>query len=219
MEVARGGAPLAVTHGLLGLTNASVRYVVSITQQGETSEIYHNASTVELALFIDPITGAVITGYECVHTNWYIEKSLSDTARYANVLSAETDNGDVIVWTFMYIKKEPGKIGCGTAGAEYVCESTGVLTQKEEAELHLGGGAKKVIISAPPKDSVPIYVVGVNHKDYKSSDTVVSNASCSTNCLAPLTKVVHDKFGMVQCLMATVHTMLPHSSLLKDFPW
>merc|ERR1711976_149529 len=78
---------------------------------------------------------------------------------------------------------------------------------KEKAELHLQGGAKKVIISAPPKDAVPIYVVGVNHKDYKSSDTVVSNASCTTNCLAPLTKVVHDKFGIVEGLMTTVHAM------------
>merc|ERR1712070_726715 len=80
-------------------------------------------------------------------------------------------------------------------------------TLKEKAELHLKGGAKKVIISAPPKDSVPIYVVGVNHKDYKSSDTVVSNASCTTNCLAPLTKVVQEKFGIVEGLMTTVHAM------------
>merc|ERR1712027_76943 len=83
----------------------------------------------------------------------------------------------------------------------------GVFTQKEKAELHLGGGAKKVIISAPPKDAVPIYVMGVNHKDYKSSDTVVSNASCTTNCLAPLTKVVHEKFGIIEGLMTTVHAM------------
>merc|ERR1711976_434109 len=78
---------------------------------------------------------------------------------------------------------------------------------KEKAELHLQGGAKKVIISAPPKDTVPIYVVGVNHKDYKASDTVVSNASCTTNCLAPLTKCVHEKFGIVEGLMTTVHAM------------
>merc|ERR1712190_250252 len=72
---------------------------------------------------------------------------------------------------------------------------------------HLKGGAKKVIISAPPKDAVPIYVVGVNHKDYKASDTVVSNASCTTNCLAPLAKVVHEKFGLQEGLMTTVHAM------------
>merc|ERR1712050_351756 len=83
----------------------------------------------------------------------------------------------------------------------------GVFTEKAKAELHLQGGAKKVIISAPPKDAVPIYVVGVNHKEYKSTDTVVSNASCTTNCLAPLTKVVHEKFGIVEGLMTTVHAM------------
>merc|ERR1712012_775976 len=71
----------------------------------------------------------------------------------------------------------------------------------------MGGGCKKVIISAPPKDAVPIYVVGVNHTEYKSSDTVVSNASCTTNCLAPLAKVVNDKFGIVEGLMTTVHAM------------
>merc|ERR1712051_903749 len=68
-------------------------------------------------------------------------------------------------------------------------------------------GAKKVIISAPPKDAVPIYVIGVNHENYQASDTVVSNASCTTNCLAPLTKVVHEKFGIVEGLMTTVHAM------------
>merc|ERR1712107_237423 len=85
--------------------------------------------------------------------------------------------------------------------------STGVFTEKPKAELHIKGGAKKVIISAPPKDAVPIYVVGVNHTDYKSTDTVVSNASCTTNCLAPLTKVVHENFGIVEGLMTTVHAM------------
>merc|ERR1712087_580147 len=107
----------------------------------------------------------------------------------------------------VFHEKEPGNIGWGACGAEYVCESTGVFTQKEKAELHLGGGAKKVIISAPPKDAVPIYVIGVNHQNYQASDTVVSNASCTTNCLAPLTKVIHDNFGIVEGLMTTVHAM------------
>merc|ERR1711976_456027 len=78
---------------------------------------------------------------------------------------------------------------------------------KEKAELHLKGGAKKVIISAPPKDAVPIYVMGMNHTDYKASDTVVSNASCTTNCLAPLAKGVHENFGIKEGLMTTVHAM------------
>merc|ERR1712066_760526 len=107
----------------------------------------------------------------------------------------------------VFHEKDPAAIPWGASGAAYVCESTGVFTAKEKAELHIKGGAKKVIISAPPKDSVPIYVVGVNHTDYKTADTVVSNASCTTNCLAPLTKVVHDKFGLVEGLMTTVHAM------------
>jgi len=107
----------------------------------------------------------------------------------------------------VYHEKDPAAIPWGACGAEYVCESTGVFTAKEKAELHIKGGAKKVIISAPPKDAVPIYVMGVNNKEYKASDTVVSNASCTTNCLAPLAKVVHDKFGLVEGLMTTVHAM------------
>merc|ERR1712036_102566 len=104
-------------------------------------------------------------------------------------------------------EKDPSAIPWGTCGANYVCESTGVFTAQEKAELHLKGGCKKVIISAPPKDAVPIYVMGVNHTEYKSSDTVVSNASCTTNCLAPIAKVINDKFGIVEGLMTTVHAM------------
>jgi len=107
----------------------------------------------------------------------------------------------------VFHEKDPTAIPWGQVGADYVCESTGVFTERAKAELHLKGGAKKVIISAPPKDDVPIYVIGVNHKDYKSSDTVVSNASCTTNCLAPLTKVIQEKFGIVEGLMTTVHAM------------
>jgi len=107
----------------------------------------------------------------------------------------------------VFHEKDPAAIPWGSSGAAYVCESTGVFTAQEKAELHIKGGAKKVIISAPPKDAVPIYVIGVNHTEYKTTDTVVSNASCTTNCLAPLTKVVHEKFGLVEGLMTTVHAM------------
>jgi len=107
----------------------------------------------------------------------------------------------------VYHSKDPAGIGWGESNATYICESTGVFTEKAKAELHLQGGAKKVLISAPPKDAVPIYVMGVNHKDYKSTDTVVSNASCTTNCLAPIAKVVNDKFTIVEGLMTTVHAM------------
>merc|ERR1712226_1590642 len=132
--------------------------------------------------------------------------------RFDGTIATEEDGGNEFLVVDgkkirVFHEKEPGNIGWGAAGAEYVCESTGVFTQKEKAELHLAGGAKKVIISAPPKDAVPIYVVGVNHKDYKSTDTVVSNASCTTNCLAPLTKVIHENWGIAEGLMTTVHAM------------
>jgi len=107
----------------------------------------------------------------------------------------------------VFHEKDPAAIPWGASGAAYVCESTGVFTERPKAELHIKGGAKKVIISAPPKDDVPIYVVGVNHTDYKTTDTVVSNASCTTNCLAPLAKVVDQKFGIAEGLMTTVHAM------------
>merc|ERR1712139_320269 len=107
----------------------------------------------------------------------------------------------------VFHEKDPASIPWGSAGAEYICESTGVFTAQEKAELHIKGGAKKVIISAPPKDAVPIYVMGVNHKSYKASDTVVSNASCTTNCLAPLAKVIHETYGIKEGLMTTVHAM------------
>merc|ERR1712178_99097 len=95
----------------------------------------------------------------------------------------------------------------GSVGADYVCESTGVFLTQEKGDLHLKGGAKKVILSAPPKDSVPIFVVGVNHTGYNPSISVVSNASCTTNCLAPITKVLHETYGIEEGLMTTVHAV------------
>jgi len=95
----------------------------------------------------------------------------------------------------------------GTTHAQYVCESTGVFTTSEKAALHLAGGCKKVVISAPPKDSTPMFVMGVNHKSYDGSADVVSNASCTTNGLAPLAKVTDENFGLIEGLMTTVHAM------------
>merc|ERR1712159_314339 len=118
----------------------------------------------------------------------------------------------------VFHEKDPKAIGWGTVGANYVCESTGVFTEKAKAELHIAGGCKKVIISAPPKDAVPIYVVGVNHTEFNpAADTVVSNASCTTNCLAPLAKVVHENFGLAEGLMTTVHAMTA-TQLTVDVP-
>jgi glyceraldehyde 3-phosphate dehydrogenase len=107
----------------------------------------------------------------------------------------------------VFSEKDPASIPWGASGADYVCESTGVFTEKAKAGLHIGGGCKKVIISAPPKDDVPMFVMGVNHTSYTSDVTVASNASCTTNCLAPLAKAIHDKFGIVEGLMTTVHAM------------
>merc|ERR1712137_1076203 len=142
--------------------------------------------------------------------------------QFAGTISAKKDGDQEFlvvngVDVCVFHSKDPTQIPWGACGANFVCESTGVFTAKEKAELHIQGGCKKVIISAPPKDAVPIYVVGVNHTEYKTSDTVVSNASCTTNCLAPLTKVVHEKFGIVEGLMTTVHAMTA-TQLVVDGP-
>jgi glyceraldehyde 3-phosphate dehydrogenase len=97
------------------------------------------------------------------------------------------------------------RVPWGDLGAAYIVESTGAYVTAEKAQAHLDAGAKKVVITAPAKDSSPTFVMGVNHLDYTSDMNVVSNASCTTNCLAPLVKIVNDEYGIVQGLMSTIH--------------
>jgi len=104
-----------------------------------------------------------------------------------------------------YTEKDPANIPWSETGAYYVVESTGVFTTSDKASLHLKGGAKKVVISAPSADA-PMFVMGVNHKEYKTDINVLSNASCTTNCLAPLAKVIHDTYGIEEGLMTTIHS-------------
>ncbi len=107
--------------------------------------------------------------------------------------------------SFFFLRKDPSAIPWGKSGAEYVVEATGVFTTIDKCQAHINGGAQKVVITAPSADA-PMFVMGVNHDSYDPSINVLSNASCTTNCLAPLAKVINDKFGILEGLMTTVHS-------------
>lgn len=135
----------------------------------------------------------------------YLFKFDSTHGRFKGTVTAEDGklvvNGQKIT---IFSERDPSTINWASAGAEYVVESTGVFTTIEKASLHFKGGAKKVIISAPSADA-PMFVCGVNLDAYKPDMKVVSNASCTTNCLAPLAKVIHDNWEIIEGLMTTVH--------------
>ncbi|MCD8740273.1 type I glyceraldehyde-3-phosphate dehydrogenase [Mucilaginibacter roseus] len=104
-------------------------------------------------------------------------------------------------------EKDPANLKWGDVGAEVIIESTGLFLTQETAQKHIDAGAKKVVMSAPAKDDTPTFVMGVNHKQLKADQHIVSNASCTTNCLAPIAKVLNDKFGIEEGLMSTIHAV------------
>jgi glyceraldehyde 3-phosphate dehydrogenase len=136
----------------------------------------------------------------------YMLKYDSQHGQFKGTIEVQGDNLVVNGKTVkFYMKKDPAEIPWGETGAEYIVESTGVFTTTEKASAHLKGGAKKVVISAPSADA-PMFVLGVNNEAYKPDIPVISNASCTTNCLAPLAKVINDKFGLKEGLMTTIHS-------------
>jgi len=144
--------------------------------------------------FIEPKYAAYMLKYDSTHG---LFKGTIEVKEDSLVVNGKTVK--------FYMKKDPAEIPWSETGAYYIVESTGVFTTTEKASAHLKGGAKKVVISAPSADA-PMFVMGVNNKEYKSDIPVISNASCTTNCLAPLAKVVNDKFGMKEGLMTTIHS-------------
>ena len=143
--------------------------------------------------FIDPDYMVYMLKYDSVHGKFDGEVSAKDGKLVVN-------GKEITVFNCM----DPKDIDWKSCGAEYIVESTGVFTTTEKASAHFNGGAKKVVISAPSSDA-PMFVMGVNHNTYNKDMKVISNASCTTNCLAPLAKVLNDKFGLVEGLMTTVH--------------
>ena len=143
--------------------------------------------------FIDPEYMIYMLRYDTIHGQFEGELSWDS--------NSITVNGKKIA---VYAEMDAANIKWSSAGADYIVESTGINTTTEKASAHFKGGAKKVIISAPSADA-PMFVCGVNLDKYSSDMNVVSNASCTTNCLAPLAKVIHDNFGIVEGLMTTVH--------------
>jgi len=144
--------------------------------------------------FIDPTYAVYMLKYDSTHGIFKGDVSVS-----GNDLKV---NGKTIKF---YNEKDPSNIPWSETGAYYVVESTGVFTTTDKAKAHLKGGAKKVVISAPSADA-PMFVMGVNEKEYDPKIEVVSNASCTTNCLAPLAKVINDKYTIIEGLMTTIHS-------------
>jgi len=144
--------------------------------------------------FLDPDYMRYLFEYDSVHMRF--KGTIEVNSKNHLVVNGQ----EITVFT----ERDPANINWKSVGVDYVIESSGVFTTVEKASTHLKGGAKKVIISAPSEDA-PMFVVGVNENEYKKEYNVISNASCTTNCLAPLARIIHDKFGIVEGLMTTIH--------------
>ncbi len=153
--------------------------------------------------FIDAEYAAYMFKYDTVHGEFDGDVEAKDGKLYVNGKAIE-----------FYSEKEPEKINWKKTNPDVIAEASGKFTLKEEAEKHIKAGAKKVVISAAGKNC-PMFVMGVNDNEYDKSMTVVSNSSCTTNCLAPLAKVIHDNFGIKEGLMTTVHSVTP-TQLIAD---
>jgi glyceraldehyde 3-phosphate dehydrogenase len=138
---------------------------------------------------------AYMLKYDTVHGRYDGEISYDDTSI--------TVNGKKILF---FAERDPANIPWGKNGVEYVVDATGIFHSKDKAQAHIDAGAKKVVYTGPSKDDTPMYVIGVNQDKYTSDQNFVSNASCTTNCLAPLAKVINDKYGIKDGLMTTVHS-------------
>ena len=153
--------------------------------------------------FMNPEYMAYMLKYDSTHGKFPGEVSAEDGALVVN-------GKKYPVFTAMDVKDIPW----ASVGAEYICECTGKHLSKDLCQGHIDAGAKHVIMGAPSKDDTPMFVMGVNHNKYTSDMTFVSNASCTTNCLAPIAKVLNDNFGIVEGLMTTVHSVTPTQKLL-----
>ena len=164
------------------------RLVFRVAAQNENIEV------VGINDLIDVDYMAYMLKYDSTHGNFKGEVSVEEGKLIVN--------GKAIRVT---AERNPADLKWGEIGVDYVIESTGLFLSKESAKGHIEAGAKKVVMSAPPKDNTPMFVMGVNHTDYHPDMQFVSNASCTTNCLAPIAKVLNDNFGIKEGLMTTVH--------------
>src|SRR5882762_3143921 len=186
------GADMAVKLGINGYGRIGRNVLRALYEGGRQKEI----QIVAINDLCDPQTNAHLPRYDTAHGKFPGQGSVEGDSIIVN--------GDRIK---VVAQRDPAQIPWGAMGAEFVLECTGFFTTKADAGKHLAGGAKKVVISAPGgKDVDATIVYGVNHNVLKSTHTVISNASCTTNCLAPLAKVLHDKVGILAGIMTTIHS-------------